>query len=171
MMQQTLSGCAFCESPPGSEMGKAYTWGKDERVMYPICVDCAVEKRPDPDERDHHACDGCGLIVDPLAALTRFRVEVGHLEGPLQFASDVVPADLQRTGRTTSRSISSKRSPSKEESQCARVCGIQAKDVPILVLAFEHRDREPTILTNDESFAAFEPAAHSFPELSIEHVS
>ncbi|MFD1571252.1 hypothetical protein [Halorubrum laminariae] len=52
----------------------------------------------------------------------------------------------------------------------ARVCGIQTKDVPILVLAFEHRDREPTILTNDESFAAFEPAAHSLPKLSIEHV-
>ena len=52
----------------------------------------------------------------------------------------------------------------------ARVCGIQPKDVPLLVLAFEHRDREPTILTNDESFAAFEPAAHSLPELSIEYV-
>ena len=52
----------------------------------------------------------------------------------------------------------------------ARVCGIQPKDVPILVLASEHRDREPTIITNDESFAAFEPAAHSLPELSIEHV-
>ena len=53
----------------------------------------------------------------------------------------------------------------------AHVCGIQAKDVPILVLAFEHCDREPTILTNDESFAEFEPAAHSLPEISIEHVS
>ncbi|WP_435349230.1 hypothetical protein [Haloarchaeobius sp. HRN-SO-5] len=52
----------------------------------------------------------------------------------------------------------------------ARVCGIQPKDVPILVLAFEHRDREPTILTNDESFAGFQPAAHSLPEISIEHV-
>ena len=52
----------------------------------------------------------------------------------------------------------------------ARVCGIQAKDVPILVLAFEHRDREPTILTNDESFVEFEPATHSLPELSIEHI-
>jgi hypothetical protein len=38
------------------------------------------------------------------------------------------------------------------------------------VLAFEHRDREPTILTNDESFAELEPAAHSLPEISIEHV-
>lgn len=53
----------------------------------------------------------------------------------------------------------------------ARVCGIQPKDVPILVLAFEHRDREPTILTNDESFAELEPATHSLPEITIEHVS
>ena len=53
----------------------------------------------------------------------------------------------------------------------ARVCGLQPKDVPILVLAFDHRDREPTILTNDESFAEFQPAAHSLPEISIEHVS
>ncbi len=52
----------------------------------------------------------------------------------------------------------------------ARVCGIQTKDVTILVLAFEHRDREPTILTNDGSFAEFEPAAHSLPQLSIEYV-
>lgn len=52
----------------------------------------------------------------------------------------------------------------------ARVCGIQAKDVPILVLAFEHRTREPTVLTNDESFAELEPTAHSLPEISIEHV-
>jgi len=52
----------------------------------------------------------------------------------------------------------------------ARVCGIQPKDVPILVLAFEHRNREPTILTNDESFAEFEPAGHSLPEITIEHV-
>ena len=53
----------------------------------------------------------------------------------------------------------------------ARVCQIQPKDVPILVLAFEHRDREPTILTNDQSFAAFEPANHALPEISLEYVS
>lgn len=52
----------------------------------------------------------------------------------------------------------------------ARVCDIQPKDVPILVLAFEHRDHEPTILTNDESFADFQPAAHSLPDISIEYV-
>jgi hypothetical protein len=51
-MQQTLSGCAFCDSPPGAEMGEAHTWGKDERVTHPICVDCAIQSEPDPDERD-----------------------------------------------------------------------------------------------------------------------
>lgn len=52
----------------------------------------------------------------------------------------------------------------------ARICNIQAKDVPILVLAFEHADREPTVLTNDESFAELQPAAHSIPEIDIAHV-
>jgi hypothetical protein len=106
-MQQTLSGCGFCDSPPGAEMGEAHTWGKDERVTHPICVDCAVQERPDPEEHDHHACDGCGLVVDALAAspalppaasgtfgpaqLTRFRVELGHLEGPLQLCGRCSP--------------------------------------------------------------------------------
>jgi len=93
-MQQTLAGCAFCDAPPGTEMGEARTWGKNERVTHPICVDCALQERPDPQERDHHAFDGCGLVVDALAALTRFRVEVGHLEGPLQFCERCSPGGL-----------------------------------------------------------------------------
>mgnify|MGYP006287987793 FL=1 len=84
MTQQTLAGCSFCEAPPRTETGTAYTWGKDERVSHLICVDCAIQIRPDPDKSDHHACDGCGLVVDALASLTRFRVELGHLEGSLQ---------------------------------------------------------------------------------------
>lgn len=52
----------------------------------------------------------------------------------------------------------------------ARVCGIQPKDVPILVLAFDHRDREPTVLTNDESFAAVDPDQLALPEITLEHV-
>ncbi|USZ73522.1 DUF7558 family protein [Natronosalvus halobius] len=83
-MQQTLSGCAFCDALPGSERGIAITWGKDEQVSHPICVDCADQEHPNLGERDHHACDSCGLVVDTLTALTRFRVELGHLEGPLQ---------------------------------------------------------------------------------------
>jgi len=86
-MQQTLAGCAFCEARPGAEMGEAHTWGKDERVTHPICVNCAIQERPDPEERDHYAYDGCSLVVGALAALTRFRVEPGHLEGPLQLCA------------------------------------------------------------------------------------
>ena len=82
-MQQTLSGCTFCDALPGSERDDAFTWGKDERVSHPICVDCAIQAQVDPDDRDHHACDSCGLVVDTLAALTRFHVELGHLEGTL----------------------------------------------------------------------------------------
>lgn len=91
-MQQTLSGCAFCDALPGSERGNAHTWGAYERLTHPICVECAVQKEADPDERDHHACDGCGLVVDTLAALTQFRVELGHLEGPLQLCARCSPS-------------------------------------------------------------------------------
>lgn len=69
-MQQTLAGCAFCDAPPGAEAGEAHTWGQDERVSHPICVDYAIQTRPDPDERDLHACDDCGL-VDTLAVPRR----------------------------------------------------------------------------------------------------
>jgi len=52
----------------------------------------------------------------------------------------------------------------------ARITGVQSKDVPIVVLAFEDRDREPTILTNDAEFAAFSPSEYDLPELALEHV-
>jgi len=67
-MQQTLVGCVFCDAVPGTDVGEAHTLGKNERVTHPICVDCAIQSNPDPDERDYYACDGCGLIVDALAA-------------------------------------------------------------------------------------------------------
>ena len=83
-------GCVLrCTPRLGNRRG-AYV-GKDERVTHPICVDCALQERPDPDERDHCACDACGLVVDALAALTRFRVELGHLEGPLQLCARCSP--------------------------------------------------------------------------------
>ena len=25
-------------------------------------MDCAIQTEPNPDERDHYACDGCGLV-------------------------------------------------------------------------------------------------------------
>ncbi|MEZ3144305.1 hypothetical protein [Halobaculum sp. MBLA0143] len=51
------------------------------------------------------------------------------------------------------------------------VLGVEAKDVPILVLAYRHADREPTILTNDESFARLDLTRQGVPEIEIEHVS
>ena len=48
--------------------------------------------------------------------------------------------------------------------------GIQAKDVPILRLAYEWRHREPTIYTNDRSFSQFNPAAYNLPEIAMEYV-
>ena len=52
----------------------------------------------------------------------------------------------------------------------ARVLDIQPKDIPIVVRAFDHSDRDPTILTNDAAFAALDPAAHNLPPISIEPV-
>ena len=92
--QQTLCGCAFCEAVPGTKTGTAYTWGKAERVSHPICVDCAIQATPDPEARNHYACDSCGLVVDALAALTRFRIELGHLEGPVQLCEQCSPGGL-----------------------------------------------------------------------------
>ena len=89
-----LVGCAFYDAPPGTETGEAHTWGTDERVTHPICVDCAIQTESDPDKRNRYACDGCGLVVDTLAALTRFRVELGHLEGPLQLCERCSPDGL-----------------------------------------------------------------------------
>jgi hypothetical protein len=71
--------------------GRGAYVGKDERVTHPICVDCALQERPDPEKHDYYICDGCRLVVDALAALTRFRVELGHLEGPLQFCARCSP--------------------------------------------------------------------------------
>ena len=75
--QRTLAGCAFCEAPPGTETGTAYTWEKREAGQPPNLVDCAIQEMPDSEEHDHYACDSCGLVVDALAALTCFRVELG----------------------------------------------------------------------------------------------
>lgn len=52
----------------------------------------------------------------------------------------------------------------------ARITGLQAKDIPILVLAFKHRDRNPTLLTNDAGFADSSPSEYNLPEITIEHV-
>lgn len=49
-------------------------------------------------EREHVVCDGCGLVVDTLTALTRFRVEPGNLKGPLQLCANCSPSGLATYG-------------------------------------------------------------------------
>ena len=93
-MQRMLTGCRFCDAPLDGELGEARTWGKDNLMTHPICVDCALQEIADPDERGHRACDGCGLVVDTGAALTRFRVKLGHLEGTLRFCEQCSPGGL-----------------------------------------------------------------------------
>jgi hypothetical protein len=90
------------------------------------------------------------------AFLTRLTRMQGLLEAP--------------SSRDVSESLLRERRSAPAVRTLARVCEIQPKDAPILVLAFDHRDRRPTILTNDESFAAFQPEAHSLPEITIEYV-
>lgn len=98
--------------------------------------------------------------ADRDAVKTRFLIRLTRMTGLIEAPSS----------RDVSESLLREQRSASAVQILARVCGIQAKDVPILVLAFEHRDREPTILTNDESFAELEPAAHSLPEISIKHV-
>jgi len=87
--------------------------------------------------------------------LTRLSRMTGLLEAPSSrdFADDL---------------LSERRSASKTL-LLGRVLDVQPKDIPILVLAFEHEQHEPTILTNDESFAALEPAEYGL-SISLEHV-
>lgn len=90
-MQQSLSGCVFCDTPPGINDGTAQTWGTDEVVTHPICPACARQATPAPEDLDQYACDGCGLVVDALPALTSFRVQLGHLEGTVRFCARCTP--------------------------------------------------------------------------------
>lgn len=90
MIQTALPGCAFCDDPT-APTGTAYTWGIDEQVAVRICVDCAVQHRPDPEERDHRACDGCGVVVDTGAALAHVRVTIGRLDGTIRLCERCCP--------------------------------------------------------------------------------
>lgn len=99
--------------------------------------------------------------TDRDAVKTAFLTRLTRMEGLVQVPSS----------RDASESLLRERRSAPAARTLARVCGIQPKDVPILVLAFEHRDLEPTILTNDAEFADFDPEAHSLRKLSIEHVS
>lgn len=80
----------------------------------------------------------------------------GLLEAPSQ--RDAGDLSLEDHRRTT------------EIQLLTQVLDIQPKDVPILVLAYRHADREPTVLTNDAAFAGCVPADHNLPKPTIEHI-
>lgn len=88
--------------------------------------------------------------------LTRLVRMAGLLEAP--------------SSRDISESMLADRRSSTRIQLIARILDIQPKDVPIVVLAFEHSERKPTILTNDATFAALTPADHNLPNISITHV-
>lgn len=98
--------------------------------------------------------------ADRDTAKTRFLTRLTRMTGLIEAPSS----------RDVSDSLVREQRSAPAVQTLARVCGIQPKDAPILVLAFEHRDRTPTIFTNDESFAELEPAAHSLPDITIEHI-
>lgn len=88
--------------------------------------------------------------------LTRLTRMTGLIEAPSQ--RDAAATSLQD------------RRHAAETRLLADVFDIQPKDVPILVLAYRYYDRAPTILTNDESFAALDPTTHALDQITMEHV-
>ena len=105
--QQTLAGCAFCEAAPGTETGTAYTWGKRSGSPTPsvwtarskqsriptsaiTMPTTAVGSSSMPSQRRRRVAPAASGTSGP-ARLTRFRVELGHLEGPLQLCARCSP--------------------------------------------------------------------------------
>lgn len=75
------------------------------------------------------------------------------------------------SSRDVTGSLLDQRRSASRTQLLARLTGLQPKDVPIFVLAFEHRERDPTVLTNDADFATFSPREHNLPEITTEHVT
>lgn len=98
--------------------------------------------------------------ADRDAVKTAFLTRLTRMQGLLEAPSS----------REVSTTLLSERRSAQTVRTLARVCGIQPKDVPILVLAFEHSGRRPTILTNDKSFADFQPEAYALEEIAIKYV-
>jgi len=88
--------------------------------------------------------------------LTRLTRMTGLIEAP--------------SSRDVADSLLDERRSNVHTQLLARITGVQSKDIPIVVLGFEHLDREPTIFTNDADFAMFSPVEYDLPELTLEHV-
>lgn len=53
----------------------------------------------------------------------------------------------------------------------SHVLGIQAKDVPIFLVAYQYRYDKPHILTDDGGFGELSPATFDLPNITIEELS
>jgi len=106
-MQQTLSGCAFCDARPGSELGDARTWGTDEIVAHPICTACARQATLIP----RTATDTRAIAVDwlstPFRPVPRSECSSAISKGQSASARGVLRMARRRIGRKTSSHISS----------------------------------------------------------------
>lgn len=91
------------------------------------------------------------------AFLTRLHQKTGLLEAPSSRDMTETILDETRTN-TYVRFI-------------GQPLDIQPKDVPILILAYKHANREPTLMTNDESFAECVPADHNHPTITIDYLA
>jgi predicted nucleic acid-binding protein len=93
--------------------------------------------------------------------VTTFCRRLSQMDGLIEAPSqrDVTDQLLEETRTATQTKLLS------------AVLGVEAKDVPILVLAYRHASREPTILTNDESFARLDLAEQGVSTVEIEYVS
>ncbi|ERH13572.1 MAG: hypothetical protein J07HB67_02612 [halophilic archaeon J07HB67] len=86
----------------------------------------------------------------------RLSLMDGLVEAPSQ--RDVTDQLLEETRTATQTELLS------------AVLDVEAKDVPILVLAYRHASREPAVLTNDESFARLDPVEKGISALEVEYV-
>lgn len=91
------------------------------------------------------------------AFLTRMHQMTGLIEAPS--SRDMTEAILDETRTNTYVRF------------IGQTFEIQPKDIPILILAYKHAAREPTVVTNDESFAECVPADHNHPAITIEYVA
>jgi predicted nucleic acid-binding protein len=91
------------------------------------------------------------------AFLTRMHQMTGLIEAPS--SRDMTDAILTETRTDTYVNF------------IGQTLTIQPKDVPILILAYKHADREPTILTIDETFAECVPADYNHPAITIDYVA
>jgi predicted nucleic acid-binding protein len=73
------------------------------------------------------------------------------------------------TSKDISDSILNEHRSASHTRLIARILEIQPKDVPILLLAFNYINQEPTILTNDSDFSSLDPASHNL-SIEIEYV-